>query len=58
MADYKTWLHDAAQKLPEEEVAECRCLEVEYFIMRTAMVRNPHREYSLGRSADATTGLD
>ncbi|KAL2265293.1 hypothetical protein VTJ83DRAFT_6393 [Remersonia thermophila] len=36
-ADYKSWLQDMAQKLPEDEVKECRCLEVEYFIMRTAL---------------------
>jgi hypothetical protein len=28
-----------AKSLPEEEARECRCLEVEYFIMRTALVR-------------------
>lgn len=38
-ADYKAWLQDMVGGLPEEEVAECRCLEVEYFIMRTALVR-------------------
>lgn len=37
-ADYKGWLQDMVQRLPEEEVRECRCLEVEYFIMRTALV--------------------
>ncbi|GAB1313483.1 sporulation-specific protein 22 [Madurella fahalii] len=37
VADYKGWLQDMADGLPEEEVTECRCLEVEYFIMRTAM---------------------
>ncbi|KAL2024147.1 hypothetical protein VTK56DRAFT_9927 [Thermocarpiscus australiensis] len=36
-ADYKGWLQDMAGSLPEEEVRECRCLEVEYFIMRTAL---------------------
>jgi hypothetical protein len=37
-ADYKGWLQDMVGGLPEEEVRECRCLEVEYFIMRTALV--------------------
>ncbi|KAK4242198.1 meiosis protein SPO22/ZIP4 like-domain-containing protein [Achaetomium macrosporum] len=36
-ADYKGWLQDVVGTLPEEEVRECRCLEVEYFIMRTAL---------------------
>lgn len=38
-ADHKTWLQSMAKNLPEEEAKECRCLEVEYFIMRTALVR-------------------
>jgi lysophospholipase L1-like esterase len=38
VADYKGWLQDMAERLPDEEVKECRCLEVEYFIMRTALV--------------------
>jgi hypothetical protein len=38
-ADHKTWLQTMAKSLPEEEARECRCLEVEYFIMRTALVR-------------------
>ena len=37
-ADHKAWLHEMAKSLPEEEARECQCLEVEYFIMRTAMV--------------------
>ncbi len=37
-ADHKAWLHEMAKGLPEEEARECQCLEVEYFIMRTAMV--------------------
>ncbi|KAK4133190.1 SPO22-domain-containing protein [Trichocladium antarcticum] len=36
-ADYKGWLQDMVGALPEEEARECRCLEVEYFIMRTAL---------------------
>ncbi|KAL1836750.1 hypothetical protein VTJ49DRAFT_4709 [Mycothermus thermophilus] len=36
-ADYKNWLQNMAKKLPEDEAKECRCLEVEYFIMRTAL---------------------
>ncbi|KAK4245326.1 meiosis protein SPO22/ZIP4 like-domain-containing protein [Corynascus novoguineensis] len=35
--DYKEWLQSMAKILPEDEVRECQCLEVEYFIMRTAM---------------------
>jgi hypothetical protein len=42
-ADYKGWLQDMVSSLPEDEVRECRCLEVEYFIMRTALVRVPGR---------------
>lgn len=38
VADYKGWLKDVVERLPEEEARECRCLEVEYFIMRTALV--------------------
>ncbi|SPQ20408.1 14822ea5-0490-4dac-a6c0-22cd1d76eaed [Thermothielavioides terrestris] len=37
VADYKGWLQDVVERIPEEEVKECRCLEVEYFIMRTAL---------------------
>ncbi|KAL2135925.1 hypothetical protein VTI74DRAFT_6308 [Chaetomium olivicolor] len=37
VTDYKKWLQDMEGRLPEEEVRECRCLEVEYFIMRTAL---------------------
>ena len=37
-ADFKSWLHTMAKNLPEEEARACQCLEVEYFIMRTAMV--------------------
>ncbi|KAL2160174.1 hypothetical protein VTH06DRAFT_1830 [Thermothelomyces fergusii] len=36
-ADYKEWLQDMSRNLPDDEVRECQCLEVEYFIMRTAM---------------------
>ncbi|KAH6613486.1 meiosis protein SPO22/ZIP4 like-domain-containing protein [Chaetomium tenue] len=35
--DYKGWLQNMSKDLPEEETRECQCLEVEYFIMRTAM---------------------
>jgi hypothetical protein len=38
VADYKEWLRTIADSIPEEEATECRCLEVEYFILRTAMV--------------------
>lgn len=41
VADYKGWMQDMVDKLPEGEVKECRCLEVEYFIMRTALVGVP-----------------
>ncbi|KAK4101092.1 SPO22-domain-containing protein [Parathielavia hyrcaniae] len=37
VADYKEWLKTSADNLPEEEARECQCLELEYFIMRTAM---------------------
>lgn len=37
-ADYKVWLQNMVEGLPDEEVKECRCLEMEYFIMRTALV--------------------
>lgn len=37
-ADYKSCLQDLVPTLPKEEVDECNCLEVEYFIMRTALV--------------------
>ncbi|KAK4120894.1 SPO22-domain-containing protein [Parathielavia appendiculata] len=37
VADYKEWLKTLANDLPKEEARECQCLEVEYFIMRTAM---------------------
>lgn len=36
-ADYKSRLQDLVPTLPKEEVDECNCLEVEYFIMRTAL---------------------
>ncbi|KAG7285410.1 hypothetical protein NEMBOFW57_010037 [Staphylotrichum longicolle] len=36
-ANHKTWLQTMAKDLPEDEAKECRCLEVEYFIMRTAL---------------------
>ena len=39
--DYKGWLQTMAKGLPEEEVRECQCLEVEYFTMRTALVSVP-----------------
>ncbi|KAL2175363.1 meiosis protein SPO22/ZIP4 like-domain-containing protein [Thermothelomyces heterothallicus CBS 202.75] len=35
--DYKEWLQDMSKTLPDDEARECQCLEVEYFIMRTAM---------------------
>jgi hypothetical protein len=41
VADYKGWLQKMTESLPEEEARECRCLEVEYFIMRTALVSVP-----------------
>lgn len=37
-ADHNAWLRNAARNLPEEEARECQCLEMEYFIMRTALV--------------------
>ena len=37
-ADYKSCLQDVVSTLPKEEVDECNCLEVEYFIIRTALV--------------------
>ncbi|KAL2263859.1 hypothetical protein VTK26DRAFT_4655 [Humicola hyalothermophila] len=37
VADYKGWLKDVLERVPDEEAKECRCLEVEYFIMRTAL---------------------
>ncbi|KAJ4405152.1 sporulation-specific protein 22 [Neurospora sp. IMI 360204] len=36
-ADYKSSLQDLASALPKEELDECNCLEVEYFIIRTAL---------------------
>ncbi|KAA8629884.1 hypothetical protein SMACR_04082 [Sordaria macrospora] len=36
-ADYKSSLQDLASALPKEEVDEYNCLEVEYFITRTAL---------------------
>ncbi|KAL2171836.1 hypothetical protein VTG60DRAFT_1533 [Thermothelomyces hinnuleus] len=35
--DYKEWLQGMSENLPDDEVRECQCLEVEYFTMRTAM---------------------
>ena len=40
-ADYKGPLQDLASTLPKEEVDESNSLEVEYFIIRTALVGFP-----------------
>ncbi|KAK0626986.1 meiosis protein SPO22/ZIP4 like-domain-containing protein [Immersiella caudata] len=36
-ADYKGLLQDGAGKMTKEEIAECNCFEVEYFIIRTGL---------------------
>ena len=37
-SDFKSCLQDLAPRLEKEEIKECNCLEVEYFIIRTALV--------------------